>query len=206
MPRNAAHWEDVMGHPELTSRGFIGEWMSLLTAGLLLIAAFALHPAQAAEQTVYTFCPTAPCTDGATPFGGLVRDSSGNLYGTIFNGGANGKGSVFKLTPPTAPGGGWTETVLHSFSGTEVDPTKVSDGGNPLAGLIMDSSGNLYGTTSAIISLAAEQFFRSAPADRTASYTVSALSQTAATAQTLGLAACLWTRREMFMVPLGEGV
>jgi uncharacterized repeat protein (TIGR03803 family) len=65
---------------------------------------------------------------------GLIADSSGNLYGTTGFGGASGKGTVFKLTP------GGTETVLSSFTGG-------SDGAVPVAGLIADSSGNLYGTT-----------------------------------------------------------
>jgi uncharacterized repeat protein (TIGR03803 family) len=72
-------------------------------------------------------------SDGASPIGGLVRDSSGNLYGTAQSGGASGDGVVFELSP------GGTETVLHSFSGP--------DGSDPFAALIRDSSGNLYGTT-----------------------------------------------------------
>ncbi len=74
-------------------------------------------------------------TDGAYPEAGLIADSSGNLYGTTRNaGGAPGYGTVFKLSP------GGTETVLYSFTGG-------SDGVNPTASLIADSSGNLYGTT-----------------------------------------------------------
>ncbi len=77
-------------------------------------------------------------TDGATPIAGLVMDSSGNLYGTTYSYGSLGGGTVFKLTPGT--GGAYTETILHSFAGG-------TDGANPYAGLVMDSSGNLYGTT-----------------------------------------------------------
>lgn len=72
--------------------------------------------------------------DGATPLGGLVMDGSGNLYGTTSAGGASGLGTVFKIDTNR------TETVLHSFSGNP-------DGANPYAGLVMDNSGNLYGTT-----------------------------------------------------------
>jgi len=72
--------------------------------------------------------------DGATPYGGLVRDGAGNLYGTTFAGGASGLGTVFKVDT------GGTETVLHSFAGG-------ADGANPYAGLVMDRSGNLYGST-----------------------------------------------------------
>ena len=74
-------------------------------------------------------------TDGETPYGGLVVDSSGNLYGTAYYGGASGDGTVFEL----AHGSG-TITALASFNGT--------DGANPDAALVMDSSGNLYGTAS----------------------------------------------------------
>ncbi|HTT82406.1 MAG TPA: choice-of-anchor tandem repeat GloVer-containing protein [Rhizomicrobium sp.] len=73
--------------------------------------------------------------DGAEPEGSLVEDSSGNLYGTTSHGGADNDGTVFRLA---ADG---TETVLHSFSGGS------SDGSEPFAGLIIDSAGNLYGTT-----------------------------------------------------------
>ena len=75
-------------------------------------------------------------TDGASPQAGLIIDGAGNLYGTTANGGASDFGVVFKL----APNG--TETVLHSFAGGP------SDGAGPVAGLIADSAGNLYGTTS----------------------------------------------------------
>jgi uncharacterized repeat protein (TIGR03803 family) len=74
-------------------------------------------------------------SDGANPYAGLVRDSSGNLYGTTVGGGPSGDGgTVFKLDTSG------TLTVLHNFSG--------SDGAYPYAGLVIDSSGNLYGTTS----------------------------------------------------------
>jgi uncharacterized repeat protein (TIGR03803 family) len=74
--------------------------------------------------------------DGANPYAGLIFDAVGNLYGTT-QGGAYGNGTVFKLTPKTD--GSWTESVLHSFS---------IDLGVPLAALIFDGAGNLYGTAS----------------------------------------------------------
>jgi hypothetical protein len=88
--------------------------------------------------------------DGANPNGGLILDKAGNVYGTTLWGGntlgeckgvqgSAGCGTVFELSPPSAPGGEWTETILHRFSG--------SDGGNPEAGVIADGEGNLYGTT-----------------------------------------------------------
>ncbi len=90
-----------------------------------------------AETLLYSF----DGTHGAAPYAGLIQDSTGNLYGTTYSGGANNLGTVFKLTPPTSPATTWTETVLYSFSGN-------NDGANPRAGLIRDSAGNLYGTTS----------------------------------------------------------
>lgn len=77
--------------------------------------------------------------DGITPYTRLVFDSAGNLYGTTNNGGSNNVGTVFQLTPTTS--GSWKETILHSFENNEVDGTY------PYGGLILDSSGNLYGTT-----------------------------------------------------------
>jgi uncharacterized repeat protein (TIGR03803 family) len=77
--------------------------------------------------------------DGFNPMAGLIFDGAGNLYGTTSAGGSYGEGTVFELTPQA--GGTWTETVLHSFAGGS------SDGASPYAGVIMDATGNLYGTT-----------------------------------------------------------
>jgi uncharacterized repeat protein (TIGR03803 family) len=79
-------------------------------------------------------------SDGATPYSDLIFDKGGNLYGTTSAGGGAAFGTVFQLAPPATQGAPWTETVLYSFAGG-------SDGRNPVAGLIMDSEGNLYGTT-----------------------------------------------------------
>jgi uncharacterized repeat protein (TIGR03803 family) len=79
--------------------------------------------------------------DGAYLYGGLAVGKSGVLYGTTFDGGASGYGTVFSLSPPTVKGGNWSETVLYSF-------TDGSDGSNPVAGVMLDASGIIYGTTS----------------------------------------------------------
>jgi len=71
---------------------------------------------------------------GGNPFAGVVRDPVGNLYGTTFYGGTSPDGVVYKLDPAGH------ETVLHSFTGK-------ADGGRPSSGVILDSDGNLYGTT-----------------------------------------------------------
>jgi uncharacterized repeat protein (TIGR03803 family) len=78
--------------------------------------------------------------DGCEPYAGLAMDSAGNLYGTTRACGSQGLGTVFELTP--AGGGNWTETVLHSFGSTS-----TTDGAFPYATLVLDSVGNLYGTT-----------------------------------------------------------
>jgi len=84
------------------------------------------------ETVLYSFT----CSEGCTPYGGLVQGSDGNFYGTTRNGGTNGNnnGVVFKLTGD----GGFT--LLHTFVGT--------DGGQPYASLIQATDGNFYGTNS----------------------------------------------------------
>ncbi len=104
------------------------------------------------ETVLYRFCPSGQsgCTDGLSPYAGLIQDTAGNLYGTTEFGGANtsvgnglGGGTVFKLAPPAQQGGAWTETVLYSFCSA----ANCTDGEYPSAGLIQDAAGNLYGTT-----------------------------------------------------------
>jgi uncharacterized repeat protein (TIGR03803 family) len=76
--------------------------------------------------------------DGLFPYSGLTFDSDGNLYGTTYQGGAFGFGTVFELSPSA---GGWIETILYSFTGG-------TDGSRPYGSMTFDSYGNLYGTTS----------------------------------------------------------
>ena len=93
--------------------------------------------------------------DGYLPFGDLVFDGAGNLYGATYFGGGKGTtctpyyqycGTVFKLSPPKTKGGAWTEKVLHSFKGV-VAGAQFGDGANPNGGLVLDSKGAIYGTT-----------------------------------------------------------
>jgi uncharacterized repeat protein (TIGR03803 family) len=86
------------------------------------------------ESVLYSFTGG---NDGAEPLAGLIFDAGENLYGTASAGGDHGIGVVFKLTPNG--GGKWTESVLHSFTG--------SDGAKPAADLVFDTKGGLYGTT-----------------------------------------------------------
>jgi uncharacterized repeat protein (TIGR03803 family) len=115
----------------------------LILAVLASLLASTAHPAQAQTETVlHNFCPDGQyysCSDGAIPEGRLTRHH-GKLYGTTYNGGPFGNGTVFELSPTNS--GGWNETVLHSFSGG-------TDGGNPLYSyVVFDRAGNLYGTAS----------------------------------------------------------
>lgn len=81
-------------------------------------------------------------TDGRVPGGGpLIFDPDGNLYGTTSEGGTDGVGAVFELSPPVPPSSEWTEKVIYSFSNDGID------GQDPVVGLVRDSAGNLYGTT-----------------------------------------------------------
>jgi uncharacterized repeat protein (TIGR03803 family) len=96
-----------------------------------------------AETVLYSFCSLANCTDGAWPQSGLSIDQSGNLYGTTLYGGAAtgpycGCGTAFKITPDGA------ETVLYSFC----SESNCTDGAFPMANVILDDNGNIYGTTS----------------------------------------------------------
>jgi uncharacterized repeat protein (TIGR03803 family) len=116
-----------------------------LWAGLLVVCAAVLFFADSApalaqsEWIVHSFRTVA---QGLYPMGTLVADSAGNLYGTTQEGGTSKNwGVVYELVRPVPPKTAWTETVLYSFTGGV-------DGSEPLAGLIFDKAGNLYGTTS----------------------------------------------------------
>jgi uncharacterized repeat protein (TIGR03803 family) len=108
------------------------------------------------ETILYNFCSKLSgdglCLDGAHPLAGLVFDSAGNLYGTTYSGGAydcqnglQGCGTVFELSP-SSQGGAWTETVLYNFCAGGLKGG-CQDGAEPSSQLTMDTSGNLYGTT-----------------------------------------------------------
>ena len=86
-------------------------------------------------------------TNGSSPDTGVIMDSSGDLYGTTVGGGTNGDGTVFEV----AKGSG-TITTLASFNGT--------NGAIPFGGLMMDSSGNLYGTAARLAAQRRRHHFR----------------------------------------------
>jgi uncharacterized repeat protein (TIGR03803 family) len=111
---------------------------------LAFLAPHAILHAQYVENVLYSFCPAGgTCVDGSGPAYAVIADSEGNLYGTTASGGASGQGTVFELSPPSSPGGSWTEKVLYSFC----SQTNCADGATPSGPLVLDSKGNLYGTT-----------------------------------------------------------
>ena len=77
--------------------------------------------------------------DGSFPYGALLFDRSGKIYGTTYYGGDNGIGAVYELSPRRS--GEWDERVIYSFQAG-------SDGNSPISNLVSDAAGNLYGTTS----------------------------------------------------------
>jgi uncharacterized repeat protein (TIGR03803 family) len=90
------------------------------------------------ETVLHRFTGNLGNGDGAYPaWGSVVFDSAGNLYGTAAGGGANNDGAVYELTHTA---GGWTESVLYSFTGQ-------GDGSDPVGGLVIGAANHLYGTT-----------------------------------------------------------
>jgi hypothetical protein len=100
---------------------------------------FELSPGTSGTWAFTTIHRFATFTDGNVPIGPFVFDSAGNLYGATQAGGTLGNGIVFELSP--ASGGAWTFADIHDFGGPP------NDGVQPDGGLIIDGSGNLYGTT-----------------------------------------------------------
>jgi uncharacterized repeat protein (TIGR03803 family) len=111
-----------------------------LDGGTCCGTVFELSPTPGGGWTEKVYNFGANGADGYYPSPGLALDPAGNLYGTTYGGGAFTHGTVFELTP--AVGGGWTEKVLHSFG-------NGTDGFSPNGNLIFDAAGNLYGTTGA---------------------------------------------------------
>ena len=100
-------------------------------------AVFELSPGSGGQWTWNILYSFTGGNGGAIPYSTLVLDAAGNLYGTTSQGGATGNGVVYELTPGS---GGWTQTVLYAFNGTD-------DGSWPSGPLTFDQAGNLYGTT-----------------------------------------------------------
>jgi uncharacterized repeat protein (TIGR03803 family) len=117
--------------------------LCLVAAGTIFAAILAPHAAAYRYRVLYSFCLKTGCPDGSLPYGGLLMDGAGRLYGTTSQGGgANNGGVAFELTP-NATRTPWKETVLYRFCAE----ANCTDGRTPLSGLIMDGMGHLYGTT-----------------------------------------------------------
>jgi uncharacterized repeat protein (TIGR03803 family) len=102
----------------------------------------ATSPGTAYTETIlHQICSSASCSDGDVPNAPVIQDSNGKLYGTTTAGGAHGGGVVFRYNPSSG-----NYTVLYNFCST-TSGTLCTDGNFPETGLIMDTSGNLYGTT-----------------------------------------------------------
>jgi uncharacterized repeat protein (TIGR03803 family) len=124
----------------MTRKGNCRLVVRVLHLCVVLFALVSVASAEWKEKVLYSF---QGVSDGATPAGGVAFDQKGNLYGATTDGGSAcpspGCGTVFQLTPPAKKGGAWTETILYGFSG--------NDGSQPAGSVIVDTKGNLYGTT-----------------------------------------------------------
>lgn len=125
-------------------RGIGGKLRSRAAAlAALLVFAGAFAPAASAQtfERIHFFCHADGCPDGQFPTSTLVRDQSGNLFGTTVSGGAHGFGTVFEMSPGKTA---WKYKVLYSFC----SETNCADGKFPAGGVILDAAGNMYGTAS----------------------------------------------------------
>src|SRR5580704_14649747 len=136
--------KDPRGGSELKFRST--RYIALFACWLAWMTAGSLNTWCQTELVIHNFAVSP--SDGADPYGGVILDASGNLFGTTFSGATTlcdlasttGCGVVFELVKSS---NGYSETILYSF-GTNSPST---DGAFPQAGLIMDASGNLCGTT-----------------------------------------------------------
>lgn len=107
------------------------------STALLLAAMVGSHPAaatpRASSSVIFSFNGES---QGGYPDSDLVMDAAGNLYGSAVEGGTANGGVAFELSPGPS---GWTETILHNFTGQQ-------DGGEPYGGVTLDAAGNVYGT------------------------------------------------------------
>ena len=123
-----------------------GKLLAVMTAVVIVILAFAPATAAASKYKVlHKFSNDREHLDGTSPYGGLIFDTAGNIYGTTAWGWGDpcywhGCGTAFRLTPNE--NGSWTETIILNYDFLNTDP-----GSWPMAGLVLDASGNLYGTT-----------------------------------------------------------
>jgi uncharacterized repeat protein (TIGR03803 family) len=115
--------------------------LALLVAASTAMLLGCVRPAAAHLRTLYSFCAETNCTDGKEPSDGIAVDAHGNIYGTTEFGGDANHGTVFELVKGDA--GAFTFAPLYSFCAVDA----CTDGALPLSGVILDASGNIYGTT-----------------------------------------------------------
>ena len=109
------------------------DWRNRACAAVLLCVTTAIGLSAQTFKTLHRF----DGTDGANPHGALVQATGGNLYGTTYGGGANGNGTVFKISPSG------TLTTLYTFC----SQSGCTDGYDSRTALVQDTDGNFYGTT-----------------------------------------------------------
>ncbi len=107
-------------------------------------------------------------TDGATPVAGVTFDANGNLDGTVYAGGTQGYGGIIELAAPLGTSHNWYEKALYAFKGG-------NSGNNPMAGLVLDTRGDLYGTTYSAGALSGAVFGLKPPSQGAGSWTFAIL-------------------------------
>jgi uncharacterized repeat protein (TIGR03803 family) len=108
-------------------------WQTACSLSVLV----AIATIDASAQTFKSIFDFSGTNDGGPVYSALVQGTDGKLYGTTWGGGANGEGTVFRVTS-----GGIVDTI-YSFC----VQSNCEDGATPLAGLALGSDGNFYGTT-----------------------------------------------------------
>ena len=131
----------------LSKPGFLRVVFGLiLTLVMLSVTAHSQAFAAGVESVLFNFNSGGSGDTGSYPHSTPIMDAQGNLYGTAPNGGTHGEGVVWELSPPATSGGTWTQTILWNFDNNGTDGYIPWTWGS---GLVMDSQGNLYGTTQA---------------------------------------------------------
>jgi hypothetical protein len=131
----------------LSKSGFLRFTFGLLIAlAMVIVTARSQAFATTAESVLFNFNSGGSGDTGSYPHSTPIMDAQGNLYGTAPNGGTHDEGVVWELSPPATSGGMWTQTILWNFNNNGTDGYLPWTWGS---GLVMDSQGNLYGTTQA---------------------------------------------------------
>ncbi|MBV8798418.1 MAG: hypothetical protein JOY77_12115 [Alphaproteobacteria bacterium] len=123
-------------------RSYAPNQLPFVSAGTMLALLLTCPGASAGRpHTLSSFCAKLSCSDGSSPSADLIMDAAGNLYGTTLAGGDNSSGTLFRISRDA--NGKWHRKVLHSFCSGGYP---CSDGAAPAGKLVIDTSGNVYGT------------------------------------------------------------